>query len=63
MLRSVRVLLPDGNELTLDEGASGRLPGRPFPGFGWAALAAVADASLDDVLASWSDVAAAGVAP
>src|SRR6478736_911795 len=24
MLRSVRVLLPDGNELTLDEGASGR---------------------------------------
>ena len=40
----------------------GRLPGRPFPGFGWASLAPVATASVDDVLASWADVAAAGVA-
>jgi crotonobetainyl-CoA:carnitine CoA-transferase CaiB-like acyl-CoA transferase len=46
-----------------DDGAAGRLPGRPFPGFGWAALAPVTETSLDDVLGSWSDVAAAGVAP
>ena len=46
-----------------DEAEGGRLPGRPFPGFGWASLGPVATATVDDVLASWADVAAAGVAP
>ena len=46
-----------------DDADGGRLPGRPFPGFGWASLGPVATASVDDVLASWADVAAAGVAP
>jgi crotonobetainyl-CoA:carnitine CoA-transferase CaiB-like acyl-CoA transferase len=43
-----------------DEVAGGRLPGRPFPGFGWADLAPVADVAVDDVLSSWK--ATAGVA-
>jgi crotonobetainyl-CoA:carnitine CoA-transferase CaiB-like acyl-CoA transferase len=42
-----------------DEVEGGRLPGRPFPGFGWADLAPVAEVALDDVLASWQ--ATAGV--
>ncbi len=46
-----------------DDVDGGRVPGRPFPGFGWATLAPVTTASVDDVLASWTDVAAAGVAP
>src|SRR5215207_5345154 len=41
-----------------DEADGGRLPGRPFPGFGWASLGPVATASVDDVLASWADAAA-----
>jgi crotonobetainyl-CoA:carnitine CoA-transferase CaiB-like acyl-CoA transferase len=45
-----------------DDGPGGRLPGRPFPGFGWASLAPLAVADVDDVLASWAEVAAAGVA-
>lgn len=37
-----------------DDGPDGRLPGRPFPGFGWATLRPVTDVALDDVLASWT---------
>ncbi len=44
-----------------DEDPAGRLPGRPFPGLGWATLAPVAAASTDDVLTSWAG-ATAGVA-
>jgi crotonobetainyl-CoA:carnitine CoA-transferase CaiB-like acyl-CoA transferase len=41
-----------------DETPDGRVPGRPFPGFGWAELGPVTTASVDDVLASWADVTA-----
>jgi crotonobetainyl-CoA:carnitine CoA-transferase CaiB-like acyl-CoA transferase len=45
-----------------DEVDGCRLPGRPFPGLGWASLAAVAGSTVDDVIASWAGVVAAGVA-
>jgi len=45
-----------------DDADGGRLPGRPFPGFGWATLAPIVTTTVDDVLASWADAAAAGVA-
>jgi crotonobetainyl-CoA:carnitine CoA-transferase CaiB-like acyl-CoA transferase len=31
-----------------------RLPGRPFPGLGWAAMGPAGEATVDGVLASWS---------
>jgi crotonobetainyl-CoA:carnitine CoA-transferase CaiB-like acyl-CoA transferase len=37
-----------------DDGAGGRLPGRPFPGLGWAPLAPPATVPIDVVLARWS---------
>ncbi len=37
-----------------DDGPGGRLPGRPFPGFGWATLGPPVRAAVDDVLATWS---------
>jgi crotonobetainyl-CoA:carnitine CoA-transferase CaiB-like acyl-CoA transferase len=43
-----------------DDVEGGRLPGRPFPGFGWAELAPPAEVTPDDVLQSWP--ATAGVA-
>jgi benzylsuccinate CoA-transferase BbsE subunit len=45
-----------------DDGAEGRLPGRPFPGFAWATLGAPTAAPIDAVLAEWSGVAAEGSA-
>lgn len=46
-----------------DESGDGRLPGRPFPGFGWASLGPVQTCTVDDVMASWAAVAAAGATP
>jgi len=40
-----------------DEVDGGRVPGRPFPGLGWADLAPVAEVTIDDVLASWQSPA------
>lgn len=37
-----------------DDVAGGPLPGRPFPGLAWLAMAPIVEASADDVLASWS---------
>ena len=37
-----------------DDGASGRLPGRPFPGLGWASLEPPAAVPIDVVLAEWA---------
>jgi crotonobetainyl-CoA:carnitine CoA-transferase CaiB-like acyl-CoA transferase len=39
-----------------DDGPEGRLPGRPFPGLGWRALAPVEDATVGDVVAAWRPV-------
>jgi crotonobetainyl-CoA:carnitine CoA-transferase CaiB-like acyl-CoA transferase len=40
-----------------DDVDGGRVPGRPFPGLGWAAMDPVSEATADDVLGSWSAVA------
>jgi crotonobetainyl-CoA:carnitine CoA-transferase CaiB-like acyl-CoA transferase len=40
-----------------DEVDGGRLPGRPFPGFGWAELGPVAEVGLDEVLEAWRSTA------
>jgi crotonobetainyl-CoA:carnitine CoA-transferase CaiB-like acyl-CoA transferase len=41
-----------------DDGPDGRMPGRPFPGLDWLALPPVTTAALDDVVGSWTPVAA-----
>ena len=38
-----------------DEVDDGRLPGRPFPGLGWASLPPVAISTADDVMATWAE--------
>jgi crotonobetainyl-CoA:carnitine CoA-transferase CaiB-like acyl-CoA transferase len=38
-----------------DDGAGGRVPGRPFPGLTWTSLPPATEVSIDDVLASWGD--------
>ena len=41
-----------------DDAGGGRLPGRPFPGFGWASLGPVTASSADDALAAWTRLGA-----
>ena len=41
-----------------DDAGGGRLPGRPFPGFGWAPLGPVTASSADDALAAWTRLGA-----